>query len=236
MARNENPAPAEFTAIKAARKSNQPQLNISHAQVLALLAMSGQAKPEKGTPLSLGSPAKGKAHLIWTCATQTGETYRIVQGDTHGIWLSHQDGPGRDRDSLMLFNAVPYMPWRDHPVGLRRVKFLVAQTAQDKAPVLVREIIENTLAPIEPQPRVEVLCRGVRALNLRYYDGSDWADTWDSSSRDNTLPLAVELTIQLQTQHENQEEDQAETGPRLTTIVTIPCGDTVPGEGGRVKR
>ena len=106
MARNEKPAPAEFTAIKAARKSNQPQLNISHAQVLALLAMSGQAKPEKGTPLSLGSPAKGKAHLIWTCATQTGETYRIMQGDTHGIWLSHQDGPGRDKFDTLL-QALP---------------------------------------------------------------------------------------------------------------------------------
>ena len=106
MARNETPAETQFTAIKAARKSNQPQLNISHAQVLALLAMSGQAKPEKGTPLSLGSPAKSKAHLIWTCVTEKGEQYKILQGDTHGIWLSHQDGPGREKFETLL-QALP---------------------------------------------------------------------------------------------------------------------------------
>jgi len=96
----------QFTAIKAARKSNQPQLNISHAQVLALLALSGQSKPEKGTPLSLGSPAKGKAHLVWGCITSAGEPYEITQGDTHGIWLSHQDGTGREKFEALL-GALP---------------------------------------------------------------------------------------------------------------------------------
>ncbi len=128
MGRRNEEAENAFTAIKATRKSNQPQLNINHATVLSLMTMAGAARPEKGKPLSLGSPAKGKAHLIWTCVTASGEEYKIVQGDTHGIWLSHQDGPGREKFDTLLqalpvgksamfrVTAVKYVPAGADPV------------------------------------------------------------------------------------------------------------------------
>ncbi len=84
------------------RKSGQPQLNVSHATTLKLLTNAGQKSPGKSEPVRLGSPAKGKPYLIWSCTTSSGEQFKIVQGDTHAIWLSHQEGDGREKLERLL--------------------------------------------------------------------------------------------------------------------------------------
>ncbi len=97
-----NEGTVEFSKVIMTRKSSQPQLNLSHVQVLELLDRAGAERPTKDTPLSLGSPSKGKAHLVWGCVTSGGEAFQIVQGDTHGVWLSHQDGAGREKFEALL--------------------------------------------------------------------------------------------------------------------------------------
>ena len=42
-----------------------------------------------------------------------------------------------------------------------------------------------------------MLCRGVTAFNLRYFDGSQWQQGWDSTAQNNELPAAVEVTLTL---------------------------------------
>ena len=102
-----NEGTVEFTKVIMTRKSSQPQLNLSHGQVLELLDRAGADRPTKDAPLSLGNPSKGKAHLIWSCITSGGEACQITQGDTHGVWLSHQDGAGREKfESLLTRLAV----------------------------------------------------------------------------------------------------------------------------------
>jgi prepilin-type N-terminal cleavage/methylation domain-containing protein len=63
---------------------------------------------------------------------------------------------------------------------------------------LVRRVNTNLLAQVEPEPYEEVLCRNIRSLNVRYFDGLTWQDSWDSTTLDNNLPSAVELTIELE--------------------------------------
>ena len=63
--------------------------------------------------------------------------------------------------------------------------------------VLVRRVITNLLSQVEPEPYEEILCRGVRALNIRYFDGTTWQDSWDSTQLENNIPSAVELTLEL---------------------------------------
>ena len=63
---------------------------------------------------------------------------------------------------------------------------------------LVRRVITNLLAQVEPQPYEEVLCRNVRSLNFRYFDGLTWQDSWDSTTLDNNIPSAVEVTVELE--------------------------------------
>jgi hypothetical protein len=63
---------------------------------------------------------------------------------------------------------------------------------------IVRRVTENLLAPVEPVPVDEVLCRGVRSFRLRYFDGTQWVDSWDSTDYQDELPPAVEVTIELE--------------------------------------
>jgi hypothetical protein len=63
---------------------------------------------------------------------------------------------------------------------------------------LVRSVTTNLLSPVAQQPDQEILCRGVRGLNIRYFDGLSWQDSWDSTTLDNNIPSAVELTIEIE--------------------------------------
>ena len=61
--------------------------------------------------------------------------------------------------------------------------------------VLKRKITTNLLAPTTAQPETEIISRNVYSLCLKYYDGANWIDNWDSSQTDNSLPQAVEITL-----------------------------------------
>jgi hypothetical protein len=62
---------------------------------------------------------------------------------------------------------------------------------------LVRRVTANLLSPSTPTYYDEVVCRGVRSFNLRYFDGSAWQESWDSTLQDNNAPTAVEVTLEL---------------------------------------
>jgi hypothetical protein len=71
-----------------------------------------------------------------------------------------------------------------------------------------------------PQP----LARGIHSLAFQYYDGEYWQDTWDSSTEDPKLPLAVR--IHLTFLPENPQESSQVLGvdghyPVLQTIVPL---------------
>ena len=72
-------------------------------------------------------------------------------------------------------------------------------------PCLVRRVNTNLLAQVTAEPTEEVLCRGVRALNIRYYDGLAWQDSWDSTLLDDAIPVAVEVTLELDRSTEGQQ-------------------------------
>ena len=63
--------------------------------------------------------------------------------------------------------------------------------------VLVRQVTTNLLSQVTPDPYEEVVCRGVRSFNLRYFDGTGWQQSWDSTLLENNCPTAVEVTLEL---------------------------------------
>jgi hypothetical protein len=69
----------------------------------------------------------------------------------------------------------------------------------------------------------------VKAFNLRYFDGSDWLDTWDSSQQGDVPPLAVEVVLTLNaasTPSQLSEVDQSstdKTGYAITRVILLPC-------------
>ena len=134
------------------------------------------------------------------------------------------DDSAADADTLVFCSAV-----EDTTQGgpaIRKIEFVLTAAEEDGERVLVRRVTANLLAPETPEPVEETVCRNVTSLNLRYFDGFEWLDGWDSSVRENALPLAVEATLGVcssDTETTKAEEHQ------FMRVFLLPCG-TVPDE------
>jgi type II secretion system protein J len=68
-----------------------------------------------------------------------------------------------------------------------------SQTGMD----LVRCINRNILATTTQTPEIQWLMGNVQNLQFDCYDGSQWRNTWDTSTGDTNLPVAVRIRVQL---------------------------------------
>ena len=108
------------------------------------------------------------------------------------------DDRGHPGDDVRFF-SVADSPLHAAANGDVKSMELAVQTAPNGDHLLVRRVVRNLLTQTAtPNPDVEVLCRGVGGFNVRYYNGANWLDGWDSTQQDNTLPAAVEVTLTLE--------------------------------------
>jgi prepilin-type N-terminal cleavage/methylation domain-containing protein len=156
------------------------------------------------------------------------DTYGVLPpvGTLAGTFLGNDSlgANGVDTDSLELYTTHIYSE-NDHPVGgLGKIELLLEEdTDYDRENYrLVRRITTNLLSPRAVDPEEQVLCRNVKSLNLRYFDGDNWLDEWDSTADANSLPLAMEIDIQVlyNTKSSNKESQTR----RLIQSFAIPCG------------
>jgi hypothetical protein len=120
---------------------------------------------------------------------------------------------------------------RDHLDGngdVKQVELTVLPQGNDQ--VLVRRVtrIPISLTQIVPDPDDEVLCRRVAVFNLRFFDGTDWQDSWDSTQQDNTLPSAVEVTLQLQPSPDAPDVP----GRQFVAVIPIACSTVTASSAG----
>ncbi|MCX5643160.1 MAG: prepilin-type N-terminal cleavage/methylation domain-containing protein [Phycisphaerae bacterium] len=106
--------------------------------------------------------------------------------------------------------------------GIGKVALLLEEDSETKdgTYLLLRQVTTNLLAPNQLVANEQVLCRNVVSLNLRYYDGSDWLDEWDSTADSNSLPLAMEVDIEIARHDKRTKEIQKR---RLVQSFAIPC-------------
>ena len=131
-------------------------------------------------------------------------------------------GFGRSNTSMSVSGGSGYGPngaYANFVPGsgdVRMIDLLVVPSQTGN--VLVRRVTTNLLSPSTPPYYDEVVCRGVRSFNLRYFDGSDWLDQWDSTLQDNASPTAVEVTLELQ----RGDADQPRV-IRFTRVFLLSC-------------
>lgn len=106
---------------------------------------------------------------------------------------------------------------------------LTSQTSSQGS--LVRRVRRQLLAPITQVPEDQILCRGVMSFAARYYDGSQWTATWDSSAIGNTLPLAVEVTLEVALPVNGGASESVPGSYTLTRVFSLPCGRSVSTAG-----
>ena len=131
------------------------------------------------------------------------------------------DDRGHDSDSLAFYGTTRSPEAAEGIGDLQKVELLCEPSADGETQVLVRCVTTNLLSPTTVEPQREILCRGVYAFNLRYFDGTDWLDTWDSTTVNNVLPSAIEVTLQL---NDDRPKDPNLGGYRLLQVFRLPCG------------
>jgi type II secretory pathway pseudopilin PulG len=141
---------------------------------------------------------------------------------------------GADMDSLEFYTTHIYAD-DDQPVGgVGKIELVLEQDTQADGYTrdsyrLVRRVTTNLLSPKAVDAEQQVLCRNVRSLNFRYYDGENgWVNKWDSTADANSLPVAMEINIQV-LQNATIGAEGSETR-RLVQSFPIPCGGTKQAE------
>jgi hypothetical protein len=84
----------------------------------------------------------------------------------------------------------------------------------------------------EPLVDEEVLCRNVRAFSLRYFDGYTWQESWDSTTLDNALPLAVAMTLELDDPANPAPAGMKVPGRAVTRVFPLACAKLTDLTGG----
>jgi hypothetical protein len=136
------------------------------------------------------------------------------------------DASGRPADALLLHATAPGGTTAEGVGDLRMIEFTCEPSDDGDGLALVRRVTANLLAPTTPEPETEVLCRGIFAFSLRYFDGVEWLETWDSTMQDDQLPAAVEVTLQRRLPDDPERE---EGGYVTTRIIRIPASAIQPG-------
>src|SRR4051794_6033776 len=69
--------------------------------------------------------------------------------------------------------------------------------AQDtRAGLLVRTVDGNLLAPVRTTPPEQPLLPGIESMEVTFFDGNTWQDSWDAAQGDTTMPQAVRVRLQ----------------------------------------
>ncbi|KPK84417.1 MAG: hypothetical protein AMJ81_05655 [Phycisphaerae bacterium SM23_33] len=154
----------------------------------------------------------------------------VPSGVLAGAFVGEQqtDGAGRECDCLLLYCTASGARQAEGVGDTRMLELLCEPEEDATGMLLLRRTTVNLLAPVTPEPAEEVLCRGVHAFGLRYFDGVDWQDNWDSTTRDNTLPSAVEVTLELEAEGPQQPETDA-GGYWTSQVFLVPCSSIAPG-------
>ena len=135
------------------------------------------------------------------CVTPTNGTSKVLSGDFRaGNGISSVGVSGAV--AIEMYTATGALsegsPWGD----IQRVTYELKNPANLAAPGkdLYRSIVRNLLSIATPTVEDQLMLSGVANIKFSCYDGTQWQDTWDTtslSSTDTNLPLAVKVEIQM---------------------------------------
>lgn len=149
------------------------------------------------------------------------------------VGVDQRMGAARDGDTLRYVTAAVALPTGEEMGDLRSVELVLEEDPADPDQrVLVRYVTTNLLASTVPDATPQVLARGVIAFNIRYFDGGDWLDDWDSAQQDNALPNAVELTLTVRPERKRGDEDDAEDHDiRMVRLIQMHAAPQIESSG-----
>jgi general secretion pathway protein J len=159
----------------------------------------------------------------------------IIKQDLAGLMppggtLSGQLKTSLDTSSTEMEDATAFytntgilddtLPWGE----VQKISYLlVTPTNQTAGRDLVRFVTRNLLpATTEEEPAQQWLMSGVESITFQFYDGSQWVDTWDTTTPSLTTGLTNVLPKAVKVQIERASEDRsAPAKPPIEIVVPV---------------
>jgi general secretion pathway protein J len=122
----------------------------------------------------------------------------------------------------VTFSAAGAEPYATLTHDVREIEYALTTDNETQGQMLVRRVRTNQLAPVIETPPEDVICHDVISFQLRYTDGASWYDAWDSTQKNNALPIAVELTLELAPAPSKRGTNSI--NQRVVMMIPITCG------------
>lgn len=126
---------------------------------------------------------------------------RISGGTLAAILEGSHDGRSGSFPGYLKFITTTAPDDTDLPSNdLQQVEyFLTADpgSTDQKAGLLVRAVDRNLLAAVRETSAEQPLLSGVQSMEVSFFDGESWKETWTYSEEDTTLPEAVRVRLKM---------------------------------------
>jgi len=97
-------------------------------------------------------------------------------------------------------------PWGD----VQKIEYYLTEPPEEREDEegqdLVRAVSRNLLESVVSEPEEQRLLSGVQSLEIGYFDGETWTDTWDSTVMENKSPRAIKIRLDFALQNTNEQE------------------------------
>ena len=126
---------------------------------------------------------------------------RTAQNSSFPGYLRFTTTTGADTEIATLTTNTARITTGSFANELQEVSYYIvtdpAAEMVGKAGQLVRTVERNLLATLPETPPEEPLLSGVSAMEVEFYDGQSWKDSWEVTTEDQTLPQAVRVRLLL---------------------------------------
>ena len=150
-----------------------------------------------------------------------------IMGDFIGTAGTNSGPASAGTDILSFYSAAMDIEPATGIGDIKKIEYICESSGKDEF-TLVRLVTTNLMPAggVTPEPKREVIARGLASFTVRYSDGSTWFDTWDSSlpvvpdvpnTQNKQLPRAIEIVLEFKgdSEHKGEVVDQS---------VLLACG------------
>lgn len=156
----------------------------------------------------------------------------ILTGGAHtGEIFGESSGSGSQSSGTIEFytstgTISDNLPWGD----IQRIRYYLGDpvlsqfgfnTSTNLGQSLIRESLRNIAAEIEDNPVLTEVVDQVESLNFEFFDGVTWQTSWDSTTSDPAVPVAVRISLQLHRESSTLENPMITTREILVPVFVI---------------
>jgi type II secretion system protein J len=151
-----------------------------------------------------------------------------------GVFVG-EDVPWENRqnaDTLSFFSAGYHPSEGEIASNVIKVGYVLGNDTIRRQVVLKRLTTKNLLAPSAVEAQEEVICRGLAGFDVKYYDGTTWLETWDSTANENQLPRGVQVTLTLLKEEPTRSSRMDDYDPyrHFTRTFLLSAGNQEPAQ------